>query len=373
MKDSFPYTFLFHHGCFVLSTTDMESSPPESSDVRVTFQKLSNDAANRNYHRSSPTDGLSASDVDLEHNHSSSPKHARRDPVKGHDHQERKKDDFEKDLRRDSNQSHHGKSDESYRYSEHKFSRSSNVHSRHDELRRWESVHSKSRDYMRNRDKYSQDRYESDSYRYKGREKETAYLEHCKHREKETYRSDSGRKRSYFEESEGDRNNRTRDDRGEKRRYHKNSEERQNGWGKEEFKGSYNESTDGRNKDGQKLFKEGRGFEDSDTTKDGDWFDRGFRKPLDDKSVLEGDPSSMTKKPCLFSSDGGPGLGEDAGEKQKPQDVHGTANSAQASFNVSGVSNDLNAAKLAAMRAAELVFSPVGCLSNRRSRATREI
>lgn len=42
------------------------------------------------------------------------------------------------------------------------------------------------------------------------------------------------------------------------------------------------------------------------------------------------------------------------GGKQQSQDVNGGANSAQANVNVSGVANDLNAAKFAAMRAAEL-------------------
>lgn len=47
------------------------------------------------------------------------------------------------------------------------------------------------------------------------------------------------------------------------------------------------------------------------------------------------------------------------GGKQQPQDVNGTADSAQANVNVSGVANDLNAAKVAAMRAAELgTFHP---------------
>lgn len=43
----------------------MESSPPGSSDVKAAFRKLSNDTANRNYRRHSPTDGSSSSDGKL--------------------------------------------------------------------------------------------------------------------------------------------------------------------------------------------------------------------------------------------------------------------------------------------------------------------
>lgn len=43
----------------------MESSPPESYEVKATFCKLSNDASNRNYRRCSPTDGSSSSDGEL--------------------------------------------------------------------------------------------------------------------------------------------------------------------------------------------------------------------------------------------------------------------------------------------------------------------
>lgn len=43
----------------------MESSPPESSVVKAAFRKPSNDAANRNYRRRSPTDGSSSSDGKL--------------------------------------------------------------------------------------------------------------------------------------------------------------------------------------------------------------------------------------------------------------------------------------------------------------------
>lgn len=43
----------------------MESSTPESSDLKAAFHKPSNDAANRNYRRHSPTDGSSSSDGKL--------------------------------------------------------------------------------------------------------------------------------------------------------------------------------------------------------------------------------------------------------------------------------------------------------------------
>lgn len=43
----------------------MESSPPESFDLKAAFRKPSNDAANRNYRRRSPTNGSFSSDGKL--------------------------------------------------------------------------------------------------------------------------------------------------------------------------------------------------------------------------------------------------------------------------------------------------------------------
>ncbi|XP_031383508.1 arginine/serine-rich coiled-coil protein 2 isoform X3 [Punica granatum] len=330
----------------------MESSPPEnSSDMKAAFRKPSNDASKRNYRRRSPTDGSSSSDVELQHGHSPSSKYCKEDAVKGHDYRERKKDD-DKDLTRDSSRSHHGKSGDSYRYSDRHSSRSSYSHSRHDDHRRRESDHSRSRDYMRDRDKYSRDRYESTGHRSKDKEKETSSLERQNYRDKESHRSDSVRRKSNFEESERDQTDWDRDDRGEKREYRRSSRDRRSGWDKEESKGH---PTARKDRDDQKLSKEMRGFEDSGSVNDKDRFDRGFRKPLDDKSIFEGEGNSPTKKPRLFSSHGGSDLGEDVdGGKQQSQEVNGKATT-QANVSASEAANNLDAAKFAAMRAAELV------------------
>lgn len=245
--------------------------------------------------------------MDLERDHSSSPKYTREDPVKRRDYRERKKDD-EKDLPRPSSRSHHGKSGDSYRYSEHQSSRSSYTHSRHDHPIRQESDHSRPRDYMRDRDKYSRDKYKSDCPRSKYQENEMLSLDRQKYRDEEIHRSDSRRRKSYFEELEKDRNDRDRDDRDKKRDYRRSSGDHQSGWDKEDSKGHRSESTVTREWDGQKLMKE-RSFEDSDSVKGVDRFNRGVKNPLNDKSIIEGDRNFLAKKPRLFSSDGGPDSG----------------------------------------------------------------
>ncbi|KAK4784632.1 hypothetical protein SAY86_019000 [Trapa natans] len=323
----------------------MESSPRQNADVKATFRKLSNDAANRNYRRHSPTNGSSSSDEDLEHRHSSSPKYTRGDPVKGCDYGERKKAD-EKDTQRHSSRGHHGKSGDSYGYTERQSSRSTYNYSRRG------SDLSRSRDYLRDRDKYSRDKYKSDIPSSKYLEDEKLSLERKKYRDKEIHTSDSGRRKSYFQEPERDRNDRDRDSR-DKREYRRGSGGYQSGWDKDDSKGHFSESTISREQDGQKLLKE-RKFDDSVSIKGVDQFEKGSRNPADDKSIIEGAQNSPAKKPRLFSLDGGPDSGKQDDGGHQSKEVY-KANSVQNNANASEVANDLNAAKFAAMRAAELV------------------
>lgn len=265
----------------------------------------------------------------------------------------RRKDDG-RELERDSSRSHYGRSGDSYRHSERQSSRGYHGYSRHDdymhdkhvdederiykrassrsgresksglhsEFTRKESEQSRSRDYPRNGDAYSRDKY--DGQRSKDRDREASSLEHQKYREKDSSsdRTGSGRRHVPSEEIERSRYMRDSDGRDEKRDYRRSSGDyRGDRTSHEETWGQRNGSTSGGDSsrrrlkdtyksdsmelDGQKLSKEEkRKYDDRDVNRDKERHIRESGEHADDKfSPMSENQESPAKKSKPHSLD----------------------------------------------------------------------
>lgn len=202
---------------------DSQSSPCENGvdvNATATFRKPTNDAGSRKYRRRSPVDGSSSSEESPNREHISSPVATWKDHKKANDEQRRK--DGGRDLDRDSGRTQYGRGGDSYRDSGHQSSRSSRgYHSsvdyhRHDRFadvadkdysrssghrsRKENDYHS--RDYKRDYEKYSRDKAERFGDRSKDREKDSSSHECQKPKEKDVSsdRPGSGRRLSASED-----------------------------------------------------------------------------------------------------------------------------------------------------------------------------
>ncbi|KDP29249.1 hypothetical protein JCGZ_16638 [Jatropha curcas] len=381
----------------------MQSPPPDNdnAETKAAFRKPSNHAANRKYRRRSPACGSSSSEGSLKGERGTSPFSSRGDPAKLSEHQERRKD-YERELDKDSGRGQYGK--ESYRHSDRYSSRNSHGYSRHYEYSRQEkhaddeeryyqsSSHSgresrgatdhareesergRSRDYKRNLDKYSHDKNDSSGHRSKV--KDSLSLDGQKYRDKESSpgRAGSGRKHTLTTSEEKDRdwNRRDRDGRDEKRDYHRNSRDNKsdhaidleesrgyrNDSGRDHDRHHYRESSKNEKRELNDP-KEKKKYDDWDTNKDKDKSNRAPREQNEAKPVFGSEnQETLLKKPKLFSSDRDADYSKDADEKQsskQAQEVDGKVSVGQVHASNPEANNDLNAAKVAAMRAAELV------------------
>ncbi|PQQ18267.1 arginine/serine-rich coiled-coil protein 2 isoform X2 [Prunus yedoensis var. nudiflora] len=299
---------LTHSKALVVAIMDSNfDSPPaaDGGDAKAAFRKPATDAANRKYRRRSPVGGSSPSDGSPMHEHNCSPKNSREDPGKVSEYQTRRRDDG-RELERDSNRRYYGRSSDSYRHSDRQSSKSSHG----------------SRDYSRNLDKYSRDKYDGSGYRNKDKDRESSFPENQKYKDKDSssLRVGSGRRHGHFEEMERERDRHAldRDVQDEKKDYHKVY-----------IKSENQESTAKR----PKLFSSEKGI---DGRKDVSKF----------TTTADGRESSSSKQ-----------VQEDEMTTAKSQ-----SNDAEAA-------NDINAAKVAALKAAELVnrnligVGPVGCMT----------
>ncbi|KAF5474271.1 hypothetical protein F2P56_006184, partial [Juglans regia] len=185
---------------------------------------------------------------------SRSPNISRDDTVKVSEQQPRRKDDG-RELERDSSRSHYGRSGDYYRHSGRQSSRGSHGYSRHEdymhdkhvdeeernykrlssrsgreskggnhsEHTRKESEQSRPREYSRNVDKYSRDKY--DVPRSKDKDIEASFLEQQKYREKDSSsdRAAYGKRHALSEDVERGRYTRDSDGREVKRDYRRSS------------------------------------------------------------------------------------------------------------------------------------------------------
>ncbi|KAJ4969627.1 hypothetical protein NE237_002726 [Protea cynaroides] len=423
----------------VLSSMDsnLQSWSPDKGEIKPSFRRPLNDAANRKYRRRSPDGSASSSSGTPRHGQSASPIFSREDMPKTSDDRRRRKGDG-RQLDRDAGWSRRGKGGYSHRDSDRQSHGSSHDYRRHDEHSRSrkystegdtdhqrssrsgretsdssrfdhsrnEGEYDRSRDYWRHGDKYSRDKPEDVRYRSKDKERQTTDLEHQKYSSKDSSsdRAVSGRRHtsSNMEEIKtGDRDklDRARGGRDDKKDYrssrnHKNDRtsfhEEPRGYEKysstardsganvketqwsnvKELDGKKDVATKKRNPDDGESEKheeqyhgEPEGLLENDYRHSSGFRERdGRHEQVKDKaSRLHEDQESSPKKQKFSNSVSksmASGLDErpssslkqvqEAFEKMNQEHAHSSAGEAEAT-------NDLNAAKVAAMKAAELV------------------
>ncbi|KAK6149038.1 hypothetical protein DH2020_016563 [Rehmannia glutinosa] len=336
----------------------MDSNARESLDSKAEFRKPANEAANRKYRRRSPVGGSpSSSDGSPHREHISSPVPSRKDIGKVAD-DKRKRDDVRNQT---------GRSGESYKQSDRQSSRNSY---RHDDRSRCDRhVDDYDRGYSKPSYRSGRDSRDNNNLDYSRSEKEHRSRDYVndadtyshaksdgsghRSRDKDSYdRAGSGRRHANTEERDRDRDrDRHRDDRGD--RYGRTDNRKSSGDHKgdrspayEESRAQRNDSASRRDNSGHRLKKaswrdtkeldandEKRRHEDRGLYKEQG--NRETKEHSDDMSIKGQD--SLAKKPKIFSPDStcpGP---------------DGTSEQAYVT------DSDIDAAKIAAMKAAELV------------------
>ncbi|XP_022153918.1 arginine/serine-rich coiled-coil protein 2 isoform X2 [Momordica charantia] len=364
----------------------------DNAGMKAEFRKPSSETASRKYRRRSSVSGSSSSDESPKRDRSCSPKLMRDDAPKDSERQLRRKDD-ERDVNKDSSRSHYSRNSDSYRYADRKSSRSSHGYSRHDDYvrhdkyadeerdyerlssrsgreskggahyghSRRDSEHSRSRDYYRDGDKSSRDKYDGSGHR--SRDGDSLSERHG-----------SGRRHVNSQEMEKHRNIRDRDGRDEKRDHIKHPGDDKNDRliSHDDARGNRNDSLSGRDEsryrtkevyrsdrkelDGEKFSKEEKKYEARETN-----WDKGQGKEskenYDGKGVfVHENQGSPAKKPKLLSS--GKEVNHEDEENQSSiskQEPDGKMSLGQGQSGDSDFDADFSAAKVAAMKAAELV------------------
>ncbi|MBA0615559.1 hypothetical protein Godav_015682 [Gossypium davidsonii] len=314
-----------------------------------------------------------------------------------------------RELDSDSRGNRYSRSGDSYRYSDRQSSRSSHGSSRHDKHADEDSKYdrfssrsdresrisnhsdhprqasdlSRSKDYSQNAEKYSRDRYDGSGHRSRDKGKESPFLERYKDKDSSFHRVGSGKRHgnSLSEEMDRDRRRWDRDGRDEKVDYHRSwRDKKADHTSYEESRGHWNDSSSVRERDNDKRrSKDGyrSGHEDIDGLKPSkkermkydegevnvekkDRYGRVGKEQFEDKSIFDSkNQESPAKKSKLFSLGKGSDYGKDGDEKlssleQAEETVERVTMGQVHSSNVD-ITNDLNAAKVAAMKAAELV------------------
>ncbi|KAK8336707.1 hypothetical protein V6Z12_A09G137900 [Gossypium hirsutum] len=333
---------------------------PNSSDAKTAFRKPSTDSSNRQYRRRSPVSGLSSSE-------GSSPQRDRSiSPIVSRDDLEKSADTRPgrdgRELDRDSRGNRYSRNGDSYRYSDRQSSRSSHGYSRHDKRADEDS------------------KYDGSGHRSRDKGKESPFLERYKDKDLSFDRVGSGRRhgKSLSEEMDRDRRRWDRDGRDEKVDYHRSwRDKKADHTSYEESRGHWNDSSSVRERDNDKRpSKDGyrSGHEDMDGLKPSkkermkydegevnvekkDRYGRVGKEQFEDKSISDSkNQESPAKKSKLFSLGKGSDYGDEklSNLEQAEETVERVTMGQVHSSNVD-ITNDLNAAKVAAMKAAELV------------------
>ncbi|XVF07097.1 hypothetical protein REPUB_Repub06bG0109100 [Reevesia pubescens] len=392
--------------------SNLRTSPPDSSDAKAAFRKPSNDASNRQYRRHSPVTRLSSSEGSSPQcDRSVTPIFSKDDLAKG---AETRLGRDVRELDRDSSRNQHNTNGDSYRYSDQRSSRCSHGYSRHDDYvghdkhadedskydrvssrsaqesrvgthphhPRQESDLSRSKDYSRNSDKYSRDRYDGSGHRSRDKGKESPSLECQKYKDKDSSFDRAGRRHdnSISEEMDRDRRRQDRDGRDKKGDYHRSLGGRKGDYtaSYEESRGHWNDSSSGRERDndkyrlkegyksgpkdidGLKPAKERMKYDEGETNVEKDRYGRVLKEKFEEKSISKSkNQESPAKKPKLFSSGKGIDYDNDDDEKrstlEQAEETSGRVTAGQVHGIDVDISNDLIAAKVAALKAAELV------------------
>lgn len=371
-------------------------SPSNSAGAKAAFHKPSNDPSNRKYRRRSPVSGSSSSDGEPVRERSSTPARSWDDNAKHNDNRQRKDD--KRDIDRAQKRSRYSRDGGSNRNAD----RRSYNDRRHDDYKRREKYaeedqknfhksppHTKGgsgshgsysdharREFEQNRsrdnvDKHSRDRSDGSGHRSRDRDREASSLEYQKkYKDSSSDRGGSGRRQTNFKAEEvrsGEGDKHKRDDvKDEKRDYPRTSKD-----GKSECLPTLEEPRGHRSGHHHKdtSWRDSKELDDSKYTRDEKaksydqeprgLKDRHFKEPrelLDDKSIL------ATKK-SKFSMDKDTEYSKDAlkhatvaNEVQSSclkqgQEFVGKSNAEEDCVKES----DIDAAKIAAMKAAELV------------------
>ncbi|XP_031104282.1 arginine/serine-rich coiled-coil protein 2-like isoform X4 [Ipomoea triloba] len=387
--------------------SDGHNSAREKVGAAGAFRRPSNDAANRKYRRRSPV-GESSSDGSPARERSLSPVPPTEACEKNDDSQRRKDD--ERDLGRDSGRTQHGRSGESHRHSDRQSSRSTHSHRRHDEYTRHSrnednderenlksyshhhrnsrgrdySDHSRqendhrSRDYPRDVDKYSRDKYGSSGHRSRDKEKESSSLECQKYKEKDSSSDRIGSDNRYTNygiedgrSGERDKHKEYRDSRDEKTDHKRNLGEYKSDHSHayKESRGHRNESTLKKDGSGHRLkeaalpdyMELGGGKytkEDKKKYDDGERFkERQSREKekYEDRNLSSSRcQESSAKRSKFYSIDDGSTEHVKDDEKQSSS-KQGQVPPGEVTLEQGVKDSDIDAAKVAAMKAAELV------------------
>ncbi|GMI77184.1 hypothetical protein HRI_001387700 [Hibiscus trionum] len=357
---------------------NLKTLPPDSSDARAAFRKPSNDASNRQYRRHTPVSGLSSYEgTSPQRDRSVSPMVSKDDLEKSADTRMGRDG---RELDRDSTRNRYSRNDDSYRYSDRQSSRSSHGYSRHEKRGNEYSKHARfsSRSDRESRMSAHSDhtrRYDGTGHRSRDKEKETPFLERQKYKDKDSSfdRVGSVRRHGNFIPEEMDRDRRwDRDGRDEKVDYHRSPRDKKGNYTSyEESRIHRNDSSSARERDtdkhrpkegyrsgledldGLKPFKkEGVNYgEGEDNVEKKDGFGRLGKEQFEEKSIfVSKNQESPAKKTKHFSLGDEKQLSLEQAEKTVERVNIGQVHSSDVD-----ITNDVNAAKVAAMKAAELV------------------
>lgn len=383
-------------------------SPQENMDSKskATFRKPSNDAGNRKYRRRSPENGSSSSEGSPVCERNSSPVKSRKDPERGSN--DRRKKEDSKYLDRESGRTQYSQSGDLYRHLDRHATRNSRSYRRHDDYHRRDKYTDDDRDYSRscrsNRDSRSnysdhsrrenehrlrdhsrdvnkqfQDKSDSQGDWGRDKERENSSLENQKQKEKDVSsdKSGSGSKHAsatndYVKSGEKDRYKDNKVDRDDKMECHRSSGDRNRSPAYEYSRSHKNETSSRRDNSGHRLKESSRSDHKSmdgenyaieekknfqDQVKHGKPQQKEAENQFEDrKSYYSRDQESSAKKPKLFTSDGSNTDGKDVMkakgvvvEKQAPEPASKVVPEQPLT------DSDIDAAKIAAMKAAELV------------------
>lgn len=342
------------------------------SETKMAFRKPSNDAANRKYRRHSPVGGSSSSEGSQHHDRTSSPVLSKEDIARDSEHQSRRKDSG-KETDGDDMKGYRGRNDGSYRNYEPKSSRTSHGYNRqddrvkpekhaddsnrnydrfssrsgrdmrvsnHSDYTRQESDQGRSRRYSLKEDRYSRDGYDASGHRNKDKDKESD-----KYKDRDSSFNRAGTVKRHTEEEMGkDWRRRDRDDRDER----KSSEDHKSH--RTESRGHRRDTSSARDNDKYRSKGEEKNWDELEACRDKDKKGGAPLEQIEKKSKFTSEnEESPAKKPKRFSS---------ADEKlvsEKVQEGGCSGTAVDVRSNVSEVTNDINAARIAAMKAAEQV------------------
>ncbi|KAI4368952.1 hypothetical protein MLD38_017451 [Melastoma candidum] len=261
------------------------------------------------------------------------------------------------------------------------------------------SGYSRSKDYERDADRYGRGKDDNNGYRSRGREKESFSSANDKDREDLSHHYESRRKKNDVELRRDGREHDS-DDREERKDHSRISRGQTNGGNRTHSRGEQRESSfrsysDGsHHKDASNLKRDCyRLAGETDRTdkwdlKNKDLKTKGTEPYLDDTAVYRDSDNGSMKKQRMFSSIEDP-TQDSHNQMKESHKASEIADPSQAHASIPNAATNLNAAKLAAMKAAERVnknlaggFGPMGYMSteqkkkllwgNRKSTATEE-